>query len=167
MPPVVIYQKPKVCEGWGHNSQKFLPSRLKVQSFILYRSEFPNMASKNVVDGQNTRSDRTKNENETWGGNNVLLWRTERKKRQGPHGPIFSGPIWFPFGTHFIWAHLRLFGACFIYLGPIWILFGDHVYLGPYGPYSGPRCYPLLGGLLVRTNNHCHRLLSKGPPNEH
>ena len=40
----------------------------------------------------------------------------------GPWGLLYPF-IWGPFGAHFIW--------------------------GAFGPYSGPRCYPRLGGLLV------------------
>ena len=63
------------------------------------------------------------------------------KRGGGPWGLLGVrdlGPIWGP--------------CCLGPMGPIYLFgthLGPHFIWGPFGPYFGPRCYPLLGGLLV------------------
>ena len=73
----------------------------------------------------------------------------------GP-GAFWGFMIWGPFGSHLgsllfgaHWAHL---GFIFYLFGAHWGLFWAHFIWGPFGPYFGPRCYPLLGVLLVFFN---------------
>ena len=83
-----------------------------------------------------------------WENNNVLLWN--ESEGGGPFSGAHLGPILKMFGTR---LGPILFGAClgsfFICLGPMRLPFGVHLYLGP---YSGPRCYTLLGGYCILSH---------------
>ena len=77
------------------------------------------------------------------------------KRGVGPWGLLGVhdlGPIWVHLGSLLFGAHWAHFGVHFLFfLGPLGP-FGAHFILGPFGPYIGPRCYPRLGGLLVKQS---------------